>query len=776
MGRTSRRRCTGWRFATTSLTVFAGSLAATAAVAQSGGNLARAAATGSTVSEIVVTAQKREESLQEVPIAVSVLDERTVESLGVTGLNDIAGLSPNLSFDANSARDERLTIRGVSSDTRFLGSESAVGLVVDGVFHSGVSALNTDFAEIARIEVLRGPQGTLFGRNTSAGLINIVTRRPGPENRFRAVAELGNYDHRKLTSSLSGPLVSDTLFGGVSVLYEKRGGYQEIKSGADAWDQDLVSGRIDLVWTPNADWDVRFLADAQSEDHSFPALDFTPEDRVVEHAIFPPHMDRDVYAFSLNAARKLSNGGGLRAIASHKRYAIDEIIDADIRDLPTEMFTNPVEERGSEQSLELQYTSPAGGRVEWLAGVYLQQQENRINGLYEADWDLAFDVLIRPSLPAPLNTFSLRQFATTLGQAHECNTPAPACLQARADVRWRFETRTAAAFANAKLNLNERLNVQVGGRISWERKEFDYSSTGSFYGVPGVVNIMPRPFFHADEAEGVQFTPRVAITYEAAPLASFYASAAKGYKSANFYGNVLGNSDIDANGRNDYLERLKVNDETSWTYEVGVKGAKRGFRYDLAAYYIVYEGLQTQGLLQHPLPGQSPFNYLANADFENYGAEAELHADLSEHLTLSFGAAYNHGEFTDYENCAALAGGVVTDCTGNRPVYSPELTGFGRLAFDVPMGASGWRLVGFGQARYRDSRYFTVTNDLADGAYWLVDAMVGLEHPDRRLQVAFWGENLTNTDYLTLRAQNGASAVSIIGKPRTYGLRLTFRH
>ena len=219
------------------------------------------------LEEVIVTAQYREERLQEVPTSITALSADAIRLSGASTLKDLQNLVPNVQFAGESfSGNPKVVIRGLYINTRTTGLEPSFGIYVDGVFQGRPIAYNIDLVDIERIEYLRGPQGSLYGKNTISGAINVVTRKPGEEGEGLAVAELGNFGYQKYAATWRGPL-SDRVGIKASVFQVKDDGYVDnIGPGGELANNDRVGGNVMLRFTPNEDFEVLWSMDAMSED------------------------------------------------------------------------------------------------------------------------------------------------------------------------------------------------------------------------------------------------------------------------------------------------------------------------------------------------------------------------------------------------------------------------------------------------------------------------------------------------------------------------------
>ena len=757
------------------------------ALAQSTDDASAAEAEDTTrLKAVRVTAQRREQDLVDVPVAVTAFGAEQLEQRGITDYTQIASSVPNMQFEeVQSQRNQRIIIRGISSDTRFAGSESAVGVIVDGVSLAGVAGLTFDLADIEQIEVLRGPQGTLYGRNTAAGVINVFTTKPGNAFEASATAEYGNYDHMLLKGYVRGPLIEDTLYASVSAISVERDGFETLAAtGEDVNNRDTKGIRGQLRWTPAPDWDVRLIAEYQEDEFSQQrgqddALE--PIDRELTSVPYRPMADREMEGYSLTVEKDFESVA-VRSITSQRSYQTHEL-DSNLAVAGQSFVDRLNVEESDEFTQEFQVSSIGDNRVDWVAGAFYLNQQLTFDGQYGVDIDGIYSLLFGPTAPLFGAPGYLAGDVPFFG-GEPCPLPAPACVgTVPAEVNWTFKTTSIAAFGQVGIELTDRLSLDLGARYSNESRDFVYDSlvNTAIPGLPGfipdgVVFIAGRgnpnfgaPLPYTDTIENDVWTSRVALTYAVSEENNIYVSAAQGSKSGTFFANILGISDGNGNGINDNVEFLRVEPESSWNYEVGAKGRIGIFGYAGAIYYIDYKDLQTQRTL--PLLA-STVQILGNADANSYGAELELNAALTDHFTVDFGIGYNETEFQDYPDCAPMQ-----HCDGNELVYAPQITSSLGLSYNRPITEQYGLFSRFG-ATYRGEQYYNVTNDplYKGGSATLLDLTVGIQTSDERWSVALWGRNLADEDYVVSLAPDQIGTNVTLGVPRTYGIRVSAKY
>lgn len=756
------------------------------ALAQSSDEAPAEGANESRMDVVQVTAQRREQALVDVPLAVTAFSAEQLAERGITDYTQIASSVPNMQFEeVQSQRNQRIIIRGISSDTRFAGSESAVGVVVDGVSLAGVAGLTFDLADIEKIEVLRGPQGTLYGRNTAAGVINVFTTKPGNEFAASATAELGNYDHTLLKGYVRGPLVRDKLYASLSGISVKRDGFETLAAtGEDVNTRDTQGIRGQLRWTPAPDWDLRLIAEYQEDDFSQQRGQddvLEPIDRELTSVPYRPLADRELEGYSLSVDKEF-DAFALRSITSQRSYTTHER-DSNLAVAGVSFVDRLNVEESKEFTQEFQISSVGDNRVDWVAGAYYLNQQLTFDGQYDVNIDGLYSLLFGPTAQLFGAPGYLAGDVAFFG-GDPCPLQNPACVgTVPAVVNWTFKTTSMAAFGQAGIELNDRLTLDIGARYSNESKDFVYDSLVNT-AIPGLPGFIPdgvvfiagqgnpdfgAPLPYTDTIENDVWTSRIALTYALDDANNVYVSAAQGSKSGTFFANILGISDGNNNGINDNVEFLRVRPESSWNYEVGMKGQIGILGYAGAAYYIDYKDLQTQRTL--PLLA-STVQILGNADATSYGAELELNAQFTDHLSMDLGIGYNKTEFQDYPDCAPAM-----NCDGNELVYAPTLTSSLGLNYNRQLNEQ-FQLFSRLGATYRGEQYYDVTNNplYKGGSATLVDGTIGIETADSRWSVALWGRNLADEDYIVGLAPDQIGTNVTLGVPRTYGIRLTAKY
>lgn len=754
-------------------------------------------------NEIVVTAQRRQQNLRDVPISVSVFQAEELARQGTTRINDISFQVPNLVMEqAGAIRNQRISIRGINADTRFPGAESAVGVMVDGVYLSGVGGMSFDLADIERIEVLRGPQGTLFGRNTTAGVINIVSKMPDNEFRSSVTGEIGNHDLYRVRGVVSGPLIKDKLFASLTALHNERGGFDlNTTTGSRINTVNTDAARIILRATPSEEFEATFIGDIVDDQYLPQEPEEGARDRRATTSAYNARTSRRVYGGALTLQYDVPDSVTLKSITSYRSYRTNEMNDNDGFPLPVSLLDRTNQEKSREFTQEFQIVSPKDQTIEWIFGAFMLDQTLKFDGDYHVDMDGFWDLLVRPAFASgPLSgllplfggqTPTLRQALTTQipgllgGPADACYAPAPACRDDDfGDPLWIYKTKSYALYGQVKAPIADRLDVTIGARVSIDDRDFSYDNpnlVGWPFSAPSPFRTIFIDAFSTQRSKSsAAFTPSLSLNYKFENGANAYATVSRGYKSPTFFGNILGNIDNNGNGQNDYLEFLEVGKETLWSYEVGARGPiGSAGRYSVAAYYVDFNNLQTAAELADPLTG-GRFQFLGNADARYYGVEAELSYKLMPALEIGGSFGYNNSRFTDYPGCTVALGSTV-NCKGSRPVYSPKWTANARVDLNQPIG-SGLAILANAEWAYRSSQFFSTWNhDVAaevpvysEKGFSLANGFVGIGAEDGRWQALLWARNIFDKKYETFETAGQAGNLYFLGDPQTYGIRLSF--
>ena len=746
-------------------------------------------------AEVIVSARRREESAQDVPVALSVVDNQALANIGTFSVAQVQQLVPTLQVFSFNPRNTNVNIRGLGSNisTTNDGLDNGVGVYIDNVFYGRVGQSQFDLVDLQQIEVLRGPQGTLFGKNTTAGAINISTRAPSFEPEFDGELTLGNYGSHQARFSASGPLIADTLAARLSVADTHRDGFvRNVYNGKRANDSDNFSTRLQLLAQPGDALKIRLIGDYSKQTahgvlQSIAGVtttyaDGTPIpnnflDRIGRAgyavASFDP-FDRKVSADSPYQANMKSYGVSAQIDWETQNHALTSITawrawdwnpgnDLDHTSLPVLTAANQAN-RQRQFSQELRLASTGRNTVDYVVGAYYFWQTIRGYGLTgygaaAADWNL-------PTVPAFVGNAALNGF-----ESRTYSEPT---------------TNSYALFGQATWNINEALSLTGGLRYTHEKKKGVFRSWHE-----GGQNLSLLPDAAAGAAQGIRdlFAPRgsytarlsddsvsglLTLSYKPGEDVLVYGSYSRGSKSGGLNLTILP-EDVNP----------QVDPETVDAFEIGLKSQwfDDAVTLNLATFHTKVSDYQT--VVVSFVDNTSVFRtYVDNIpSVRSRGIEADIGWAVNERLSLSASAAYidaiyksyaNAQQAPEYQNVSALQ-----DLSGERLAGVPKFTWSASADYTQPLG--DWRgqaLSAYVHADYahRSSYFSAITNSPSSkaGNFGVLNARLGLRAGDEgRWDLSVWARNLTNEKYfVTTGIANTGLASGLLGDPRTWGVTL----
>jgi len=686
------------------------------------------------LSEITVTARKKSENLQKVPVSVSAFTGDQLRATGIDSFDQVLDFIPNASQGGGIGGTVQglVSIRGISTLVRFVGIETGVGFYLDGVYTGRPENFNQELIDIERIEVLRGPQGALFGKNTIAGAINIITRQPSDKAEGLVEVQYGNYHHKRVRGYASGPLVKGILSGSVSAGYIKRDGYvKNISGGQDLENADMSSFRAKLRFTPNENVDIIISGDGlfdrgnpvffETSDVSFIA-DPSENTPFTVNQDQPNFLNRDIRGASVTGNFDIGPGT-LTTIGAWRKSSFEAGLDDD--KLPVTFFVDFFNSDTRLYSAEARYAGSVKNRVDYLAGFYyFNQKSNNFSPFALGDFLTGV-----PGLEPPITLISS------------------------------VDTQSYAIFGNIDISITNRLKISAGGRYTKENKQATHNQI-DMTGIFGNVNF-------AGSTSNDAFKPTVTASYEITDQASVYFRFAKGFKSAGF------NTDFVVAG-----DQLTVSPESATSYEGGIKSELLGHRLraNVTGFYTKYENLQ---LAQIVGAGVSLRNA---AKAKIYGIEGEFVADLISYIDLNASFGYLHATYDSFPGCpapgAAAPEPVTADCAGNYLNLAPKWNTSVGGKFTYPVASIG-DFVARADFNYRGKVFFEPqnTNRLSGGSRGLLNLRAGFvtDH----WEIFGWADNVTDKTYVNFADDRSAIAINLTqayGAPRTYGVTLRLKY
>lgn len=692
---------------------------------------------GKSLNEVVITSQLREQELQDVPIAVSVIgaqrvaDKPTINNVGDI-ITDVPGLSGG-DFPGGAV----YSVRGISSNTFNNSIESSVGIFTDGFFTGRLTAANNEFFDIKRIEVLKGPQGTLFGRNTSAGAISIVTNSAKDYKDLTVSGVVGNEGQLQSDYVLNLP-VTETFRFRIAGRFQQRDGIVKATDPVTGTTQelgkiDLFANRLGLVWEPSE----KFKADLKvsytdSDRGGSPFVTIAGNNPIFQQLQIPVTTDRFAretfmngpvfdktknFTGILNLTTKFSDKLHLESITAYNDNRLDFQVDSDQTALVFTLFESVDKFNTFNQEFRLKGTSE---KIDWLVaanGFY--QQGDQENNLISSNFsDVNFFV---PGLPQALQD-------AIFNSGLDLTSTDPY----REESLHKSKILSASIFSDATWHVNDRLDVTLGLRISHDAKEIQYLAELAPGTVQQVTGLNIQSFGEQLGAANIKrkenwtaFQPRINISYKLTENTMVYGGYSRGYKPGGF----------------GYYLLAPVEPEKNNAYEIGLKSTfPDGYGFlNLSAFLYDYRGLQIEQLRDF-------VTVVENAsDVRSAGIEAELGVNVTEEFTFGGNLSLVDAKF---ENFISPVDG---NLSGGRPPFTPDAT------IQIYTGyEKGFTTLGTVYAQvdytYQSRMFFNQNNDpaFATPGYGLLNAGAGIRGVfEGRADIGFFANNITNQKYIT---------------------------
>ena len=716
------------------------------------------------LKEVVVTARRRQEDIQRVPISIVAKTGDELAAAAVPSYHELSREVPGLVVtegDSGGGEDS-VYLRGIGTQTQSNAVDASVGTAVDGVVEARPGTTAANFDDIARVEVLRGPQGTLFGENTSGGLINIVTKDPTNTFTGDVGIQYGSYDEVDEHAAVSGPLAGDKLLGRLSVYSVKQGGYvTNINDGRMLNDDAQAGARAKLLFKPEDD--THFMLEVWGLHRTQnccvdPEIAFgpltTPNDRLYNGAIVGP-TNSSVNVVGNNTLHDNLIGTTLQGTKALNGYVLTSITawqdwrwqigkgggGFNTPVLPPLIASNDVTFDQAQWSQELRLASPTGGRVDYQTGLFFFGQRF-LTGLNQ-------DFNILP----------------TLGISNQTHSSVG--------------TTNYAGYGEANFHVADTLTLITGARLTHETKTMHIDADPPLPGTFGVLS-SANPGVTDDSISATNVSWRFGVRWQPTSHEMVYATASRGFKGPGFNTNssFLGVSQ-------------RVRPETSTNYELGWKATLLDGRVrtgvTLFAEIVNNFQAQAQGII-HIADKFVPTLVLANAGrLDTRGVEFEVQALPLKGLTLALNGAYDDGYFGKYPGAQCYAGqtiaqgciGGVQDLTGARLPNSPTWSANTNVTYSVE--TAKWPVDPFIRADYswHSPVQWSVANDprAIEGNVGLLGVSVGLEDKQGHYTFTGYVKNLTNK-YHTNVINGGEGTITVSLQPdfqRTFGLRFEYR-
>jgi iron complex outermembrane receptor protein len=688
--------------------------------------LAQTAGDDAADGDIVVTATKTGATrLQDTPLAVTAFNAETLDKVAVKDIRDLVSLTPNLLVTQNASFSQ-VYIRGIGSNNVFGGSDPSSTIHQDGVYLARPASYLTNFLDVERIEVLRGPQGTLYGRNSVGGTINVISRKPGSALDAKVQATYGNYDFARLEGYISGP-VSDSVGASLSLIASRRDGFLKNVApvGGDADDEGTIGGRAQLRFTPTSALEIIVRGDYMDSDDALAGyikLLQTTTDPVANSVLgdyrriavnILPVSKRRQWGTAAEINYDFGGGIQLKSLTAYRANRLIQVGDTDGTSLNIRR-TDQFEDQ-HQFSQELNLTGQVGALSFIVGGYYFDE-----------------NILVDSSVTT---------FASNV----------------RANFNPVIKTNALAGFAQGSFAITDRISLTAGIRYMREKKNFAQRAT-NFVLSTG----LPQPTYPRIYTTGATYdawTPKFGIEFRPVDRVLLYVSATNGFKSGGF-------NFSSANPLQGFAP------ETLWSYEGGAKFDlfDRLLRLNATYFHYDYKDLQVQSFLS---PGVIDITNAADAKVDGVEFEGQLRP--ASWAQLGGNLAYLDARYANYTSALA-PGNIPFNASGNRLNLSPKwsYTLWGQL--DAKF--AGGELFARGEYSHRTRQFFTAQNAGLDtqAPYGLINASIGYSLPGDHLQIIAFGRNLSDEAYVTSTASFASGIVGRVGEPRTYGLRLIARY
>jgi iron complex outermembrane receptor protein len=705
------------------------------------------------LEEVVVTAQRRSESLQTIPIAITAVSAADMERNGIHELGTLAQQVPGLTFSPFSPGQNIISLRGVSSNDDGAGTDNSVGVFIDDVYHGRVSNINAEMFDVDRVEVLRGPQGTLYGKNTIGGAINIVSSAPNKnELDAKLRTDIGNFGRHNFSGLITGPL-ADGWAGKLVVSTRQADGWvNNVLLHTQEKNDDDRAARGQLRRTGAGS---ELLLSADYEQLNVGDMARTPLTHMTNNLPFnllagyqtlcgtepnptcatnPSDGYTNRYGGGVSAkyTDHIDSFSDLIAVTAYRHGYIKWAMDSLGAIFP---LSNDVHDTSRQISEELRWVSSPSDRVNYVAGLWFMREDtDRLR------------VFLLPSVDP-----------TVAGND-----------------RYRGVDRTTsyAGFGQVNWEFVDRWTLTVGGRYSYDKKQMDNDAV---HGVNGILNIIPNTFANSREASWGKFTPKVAIRYQPSDSVNLYATVAQGFKSGGFAASPTSVS-----------ETSPLLPEQATNVELGAKvEIARRIRANIAVFDTHYKDLQIQSF--GPPPNCAAINSCFGV-FETFnagsaeakGAELEFIWLPLDDLTVSATYGYLHAKFTNvYLPNASVYQTVsgqsidLRNQSGQDMLRAPRNKGSLDVKYELPLGAKG-RLETSANYSYTADQRGELEPYAIQPAYSLIDARLGWTSPSSRYQASLWGKNLANKAWISHVYTIADEVLGVYGEPRMYGLTFSW--
>ncbi len=681
------------------------------------------------LDEVIVTAQKKEELLQQVPVSITSISSRQIQEFRLWNSKELTAIVPNL-YSSEPGDHRNVTgIRGITT-TSYV---PAVATYIDGVNQFGLDTYIPVLIDAERIEVLRGPQGTLYGRNAMGGVVNIITRQPTNQMSGFFQADLGNYNQQKYTVSFKTPLIKDKLYIGAAAMYNQRDGYYHNEFNNKPYDnQHSITGNYYLKYIAGSNWvfNLNLKHHDNRNNGAFPLVagdNAAKKQFLLNQNALATMVDNTQNAsFSANYNGASVNFSSQTAFQKNYRY-YRAPLDGDFSPLDAVTVVNNYGKKWNNVKVftqEFKLSSPASSEsaFKWTAGSYIFYQDNpaRQGVRYGKDAPL---IGVPDSLFTAVNTTESKNFGI-------------------------------AVFGQATYSIAKNLDVTLGVRYDYEHQKQHVSATYQHDPDPAYITSFPDSAAHANFNA---FSPKLSINYRLSGSSMVYATYSRGFRAG-------GLTPLSSDPSQPPLYAYEP--EYSNNYEAGIKNDlfDKSTRLNLYAFYSNITNAQVPTLV---LPEAVTITK-NTGKLVSKGVEAELFTQPLKGVELGYNVGYTH---TRFESLKISQNGTSVDLAGKHQIFTPEITSLLTAQYSYAIGGrQQLKAVIRGEWKYLGTTYYDLGNTISQSPYHLLNLRAGVAA--KNFEIMLWDRNATDTRYFAYAYDFGAVR---LGDPETFGVTLMVR-
>ena len=680
------------------------------------------------LDEVVVTAEKKEELLQKIPASITALNAKQINAFGLWNTKEITGIIPNLySADPGDNRDVN-SVRGIATSSY----DPTVATYIDGVNQFSLDTYIPTLFDVERIEVLRGPQGTLYGRNAMGGVINIITKQPNNASSGFADISVGNYNQQRITAGFKTPLIKDKLFFGASILSNKRDGYYTNEFTQSSYDnQNGLSGNYFLKYIVSSCWDINlnFKHLANENQGPFPLVFGTEEAlnnpyRLNQNSITTMKDKTSNSSLTIRYTGSGFNFSSQTAYQQNYRYYTNPI-DGDFSPIDAISVINNYGSKWNNNKVltqDFKFTSApsSNSKLKWTAGAFLFYQDAPVKQATRFGIDANL-MMIGDSLFSIINT------STTLKKGF-------------------------AIYGQATYALSDKLNMSFGLRNDYENQRL--SILGEYQRDPSpelyttTSDTLGRTNFNA-------LSPKLSLDYQVNNNSLWYGSYSKGFRAGGL--SPL-SSDPSQPPLVGYLPEYSNN------FETGIKNnwLSNKLILNIALFYTKVTDAQVPSLI---LPDAITITK-NTGQLSSKGVEAELMFIPTKGVLLQYAFGTTSAS---YDKLEIASQGASVNLAGKRPIFTPSSTSLLAAQYSFPV-SSELQIMLRGEWKYIGTTYFDLANNIQQSPYHLLNAKLGIEY--KKTALSFWAKNLAGTKYISYGYDFGAVH---LGDPAIFGTSFSYK-